>query len=195
MAEDDLPPMEFFRTLMRKVRRVPFSYVIKSTAGVDVIPLGEEDEGVLNEIYKASVEVVQESQGEDFSSLRPNEMGNRLEQMLRAKLRGVIPENKAAGYPDMLLERGGNYYYVEVKLAEEGEMGSSLRTFYYEPTELPKVRKSARHVIVGFLHRSRKVVGFKVVDASRIRVDLKVEFNASNLELYRGENVLREYWD
>jgi hypothetical protein len=163
------------------------------TTGCEVYPVREEDEVVINEIYEAAKTVVDESEEEDFSALRPNEISNRLEDMLRTKLNGTVPENKVAGYPNILIERNGKSYYVEVKLAEESKLNSSLRTFYYEPVEFAKVTKNACHIIVGFLHRNKTIVGFKIIDASKIKVNLKCEFNANNIELYKADNILREY--
>jgi hypothetical protein len=189
----ELPSKEFFKTIMKRVRNIPFSYVIKMTTGCEVYPVREEDEVVINEIYEAAKTVVDESEEEDFSALRPNEISNRLEDMLRTKLNGTVPENKVAGYPNILIERNGKSYYVEVKLAEESKLNSSLRTFYYEPVEFAKVTKNACHIIVGFLHRNKTIVGFKIIDASKIKVNLKCEFNANNIELYKADNILREY--
>jgi len=188
-----MPDKEFFETIMRKIRNIPFSYVIKMTTGCNVYPVTDMDSSIIQEIYKAARGVVEESKSEDFTSLRPNEISNRLEDMLRTKLKGVIPENKVAGYPDILIERGGKSYYVEVKLAEEEQLNSSFRTFYYEPVELTKVTRNACHIIVGFIHRKRSVIGFKIIDASKINVNLKSEFNANNMELYKRENILKEY--
>jgi len=186
-------PKNFFKIIMRRIRGLPFSYVIKMTTGCEVFPITKDDEPVIREIYEKAKEVVRESRSEDFSSLRPNEISNKLEDMLRTKLGGVIPENKVAGYPNILIERMGKVYYVEVKLAEEEKLNSSFRTFYYEPVKLAKIKKDACHLIVGFTHRKRVITGFKIVDASKIRVNLKFEFNTNNIELYRHENILREF--
>lgn len=192
--KNGLPSKEFFNTIMRKVRGVPFSYVIEMTTGCKVIPVDEEkDREVLDEIYEAAKTVVEEVRDEDFGSLRPNEISNRLEDMLREKLNGVIPEHKIAGYPNIMIERRDKTYYIEVKLADEKKLGSSFRTFYYEPVEFAKVTRDASHIIVGFIHRERSIIGFKIIDASKIKVNLKCEFNTNNIELYKRENILREF--
>ncbi|MEM2842125.1 MAG: hypothetical protein QW201_02350 [Thermoproteota archaeon] len=192
-APKKMPEKEFFKTIMKRIRGIPFSYVIKMTTDCEVYPVTDEDADVVQEIYEKAKAVIEEVEDEDFSSLRPNEISNRLEDILRTKLNGVIPENKVAGYPNLLIEHKGKSYYIEVKLAGEEELNSNFRTFYYEPVELAKVKKNACHIIVGFIHRMRSVIGFKIIDASKINVNLKSEFNASNLELYRRENILREY--
>jgi hypothetical protein len=194
-TSSELPDKKFFETIMRRVRGIPFSYVIKMTTGHEVYPVKDEDTEVINEIFEKAKAVIKEAKNEDFSSLRPNEISNKLEDMLREKLGGSIPENKVAGYPNILIERKRKPYYIEVKLADVKEMNSSFRTFYYEPVELAKVTKDACHIIVGFIHRMRSIIGFKIIDASRIRVNLKSEFNTNNKELYRQENILKEYFE
>jgi hypothetical protein len=188
-----LPSKDFFKTIMRRVRNIPFSYVIEMTTGHKVIPLGEEDKEVVNEVFEAACAVLEEAKEEDYSTLRPNEISNRLEDKLRSKLKGVIPENKVAGYPNIMIERGGKVYYVEVKLAEVAQLDSHLRSFYYEPVEFTKVTKDARHILVGFLHKAKSIIGFKIVDLSKINVNLKSEFNANNKELYKSEAVVKSY--
>jgi hypothetical protein len=190
---EKLPTKDFFDIIMRRIRNIPFSYVIEMTTGHKVIPLSKEDKEVIDEIFKAAQAVLEEAKEEDYSTLRPNEISNRLEDKLRSKLNGVIPENKVAGYPNIMIERMGKVYYVEVKLAEIDKLDSSFRTFYYEPVELAKVTKDARHIMVGFLHKAKSIIGFKIVDLSKINVNLKSEFNTNNKELYKSETVIKSY--
>jgi hypothetical protein len=190
---ETLPPKDFFETVMRKVRNIPFSYVIEMTTGHKVIQLSEEDKEVVNEVFEAARAVLEEAKEEDYNEMRPNEISLRLEDKLRSKLKGVIPENKVAGYPNIMLEREGKVYYIEVKLAEVGQLNSSFRAFYYEPVEFAKVTKDARHIMVGFIHRAKSVIGFKIVDLSKIKVSLKNEFNTNNKELYKSEAVIKSY--
>jgi hypothetical protein len=72
-------------------------------------------------------------------------------------------------------------------------LDSHLRSFYYEPVEFTKVTKDARHILVGFLHKTKSIIGFKIVDLSKINVNLKSEFNANNKELYKSEAVVKSY--
>lgn len=184
-------PKEFFEFLRRKIESVSFAYIIEMTTGCRVFPLG--DENVITEVYEASKNVLDDVQDVDYADKRPNEISNDLERRLRNRLRGVIPENKMAGYPDILIERNNGSFYIEVKLAEVEQLNSSFRTFYYEPVELAKVTRDAVHMMVGFVHKRKSVVGFKLVDLSKINVTLKNEFNANNKELYKREAIVQEY--
>ena len=184
---------EYAEFLKRKLRDIPFPKVIEVTTGCKVYPISKEDESVVEEVFIASKEVVSWAGIQNFNDLRPNEICNRLEAELRNRLGGVIPEGKMAGYPNILIERDGRSYYIEVKLTGIKQLNSSLRTFYYEPVELAKVKRNACHILVGFTHRNKRVIGFKIVDLSKIKVSLKNEFNTNNKELYKKENVVREF--
>ena len=184
-------PKEFFEFLMRKIENVSFAYIIEMTTGCRVFPL--EDKKVVTEVYEASKSVLDDVQKVDYINKRPNEISNDLDRRLREKLNGEIPEGKMAGYPDILIERKNKNFYIEVKLAEIKQLDSSLRAFYYQPVKLAKVRRDAVHIMVGFVHRRKKVVGFKIVDLSKIDVSLKNEFNANNREIYKREAIVQEY--
>ncbi|MEM1949427.1 MAG: hypothetical protein QXQ48_05840 [Nitrososphaerota archaeon] len=181
--------------LKRKLVNIPFSKVIEATTGHKVQPLSAEDKAVVNEIYNSAKEVLKWARSQDFGGMRPNEISNKLESQLRQKLGGKIPKGKKAGYPNIEISRGEANYYIEVKLADETELNSSFRSFYYEPVELAKVKRDSRHILVGYIHRNKKVKGFKIVDLSKINVSLKNEFNTSNIELYKREAVIKEYQD
>jgi hypothetical protein len=186
-------PKEFFDFLKQKVEDVPFSYIIEMTTGCKVYSLSDIDKVVVDEIFSSARKVLDWSKNRDFSEMRPNEISNELERQLRENLGGEIPEGKTAGYPNISFRREERNYYVEVKLAGEEQLGSGFRTFYYEPVELMKVTKDACHVMVGYIHRNRRVMSFKIIDLSKINVSLKNEFNASNKELYKKEAIIRQY--
>ncbi len=173
---------------------IPFSEIIKKTTGHEVQPLSKEDNDVINEISEAAKKILERYKNEVFSDRRPNEVSNLLERELRASLKGAsIPENKAAGYPDILIVRGPRCFYIEVKLTGEEQTDSSLRSFYYEPAKNVKIKKDARHILIGFEHRNKNLHKFKIVDLSKINVCLKKEFNANNRELYKKEAIVLEY--
>lgn len=178
-------------------KRIPFGYVIEMTTGYRVIPLSKEDETVLDEIYKAALDIVKEAREILKKGKRINEISNDLEKRLREKLKGRLPSNKVAGYPNIEIERNGKTYYIEVKLAGISELNSSFRAFFYEPVERSsssKITKDASHILVGFIHSNReRIVGFKIVDLSKVNVRLKAEFNTSNRELYKDQAIVRKY--
>ena len=88
--------------------------------------------------------------------------------------------------------------YLEVKVSrEENITQGSARNFFYQPTANPKIQHSARHLLAGFALREQAVkswilTSWKIVDLFHLRVKLKPEYNADNLEIYRNELVLLE---
>jgi hypothetical protein len=195
MKQDKYPSKEFFQTLMEVARHpIPFPVVIERSTGHKVLPLTEEDKEVIEEIYEAAKKVTEECKNKNWGKdTRVNEIHNELTKRLREKLNGKRPEGKEAGYPDIEIERRGKPYYIEVKLAGKKQLTSKFRSFYYEPVELTKVTKDAPHILVGWGHEGKKIRGFKIVDLHKIKVRLKPEFNTNNPEIYKPENVVKEF--
>jgi hypothetical protein len=103
-----------------------------------------------------------------------------------------------SGYPDLrLVLEDGSVVYLDPKLSAAENRNSTLRTFYYEPkTGTGKVHDDARHLIVGITHNSAaggtlRFTGWDLIDVSTLKVQLKAEFQASNKDMYRKENVIR----
>jgi len=100
-----------------------------------------------------------------------------------------------SGYPDHeLIDQAGRLTYFETKVSSQiGE--SSARAFYYSGGK--KIKADARHLLIGWeieeeSTRHWKVVGWKLVDLSHLRVSLKTEFNANNPDIYKADALLGE---
>jgi hypothetical protein len=98
------------------------------------------------------------------------------------------------GYPDLRLVHtaSGRVTYLDPKVHAAESAQSSLRTFYYQPSQDGgKVRDDAHHLILGLAHEGavQKWVftEWKMVDVSTLPVSLKAEFDAGNAQLYRPE--------
>ena len=183
---------EYYEALKHPVRDVLFARVIEYVTGHIVEPVTEEDNEVLEMIGEASSKAMRHVNQLDTSRMRVNEISNLLDRRVREELGGEIPEGRTAGYPNIRLAVKGRIYYLEVKLAGEKQLNSGFRAFYYQPSEF-KVRSNARHILIGFIHQNKEVIGWKLVDLSKIKVSLKHEFNTSNIELYKREAIIKEY--
>jgi hypothetical protein len=113
---------------------------------------------------------------------------------------GSVESMRGSGYPDArVTERSGQVSYLEVKATTRPDEGSP-RDFYFTGLQASrsKVLSDGRHILLSFVLSEPQpgvyfsVVGWKLVDLSRIRVSLKPEFNADNLELYKPENVIAQ---
>ena len=137
---------------------------------------------------------------------RPNEVSTQVEKKLQTHLEsaGVLVEmpraasgrGSGSGYPDRLLWHGETPTYLEVKVSQDIQKGG-LRSFYFKASKSTKIRHSARHLLAGFAIREQAeklwvLTEWKIADLFHLRVKLKPEYNADNLEIYRDELILLE---
>jgi hypothetical protein len=189
---------------------VPFAEIVKAATGRQVIavnPTNSIDRELLAKIGQALDEVLAKLNATNSpaqSKRRINEVSALFEMALKASLNSIegfecdFPKlasgaQQRSGYPDLRLvdKKSGRIVYLDPKLFERGSRGSSFRTFYYEPKrETNKILDDAHHLIVGFEHDGKQngawhFLSWELVDLSRLRVRLKVEFQGSNRDLYR----------
>jgi len=194
----------------RELRSVPFPDVVLAATGKKILPVDPDVDGPWLERLSLAVgrtlETLNAPDGGIHRSLRINEASRPIEDRLRAELNAEagwscgIPttasgEEQRSGYPDLRLVLGdGGVVYLDPKLYSSPE--STLRTFYFEPqTETNKIRDDARHLLVAIRHNGKtgadlRLLGWQLIDVSRLRVRLKAEFQASNKDMYRPENVV-----
>ncbi len=91
---------------------------------------------------------------------------------------------------------GGRCFFWTRNYTGPESRDSSLRTFYYEPRGgTSKVHEDAVHLLAGFRHngesgRKFRLDAWELVDLSKLLVQLKAEFQASNREVYTEETVV-----
>lgn len=140
---------------------------------------------------------------------RINEASRFIEDQLLVEINTVpgwtssIPKTadgkeQRSGYPDIRLElEDGSIVYLDPKLFARNSRNSSFRTFYFEPkTTTGKVQDDARHLLIGVAHNSGEggslqFESWDIADVSRLKVQLKAEFQASNRDLYSDDTVIR----
>ena len=200
---------EAARIFLRPMERLPFPVVMEAMTGREIFPMtqGANDSALLSALADACTATTAESAESPYRANRPNDVSVQVEEKLQAHLErvGVSVEMPRAasgrgggGYPDRLLWHAGEPTYLEVKVSREENIGKgSARNFFYQPTGNPKIRHSARHLLAGFAIRERSeklwvLTGWKIADLFHLRVKLKPEYNADNLEIYRDELVLLE---
>ncbi len=193
---------------------VPFADVIRATTGKAVIPVTPESpvDGAFLAVVGAALDEVTEAMGAADSPVRGLRRINEASRFFEDGLAEAIdahpdftcryPETPAgkvqrAGYPDLVIthRESGRVAYLDPKLFETGNRDSSLRTFYYEPKPTTsKVLHDAHHLLAGIEHDGNdgawRFTAWHLVDLSGSNVRLKVEFQASNRDLYRDELIL-----
>ncbi|PMQ00804.1 MAG: hypothetical protein CBR30_09230 [Dictyoglomus sp. NZ13-RE01] len=141
-------------------------------------------------------------------SFRNNEVGIFEDRMIpsffeknREKLKIISSFERltSTGYPDeKITDIYGRVTYLEVKATSRRDVGSP-RDFYFSPLKNSKnkVSEDGHHLLLCFDTFERKekefiITGWCLIDLFNIKVSMKPEFNADNLELYRKENILLE---
>lgn len=196
-------------------REFDFAVVAEAVSGKKVIPAkGRESSArVLGAITTVMDELLGKMNSEEspLKGLRRINEGSRFfeDGLLEGleKTEGItcgIPPTREgsaqrSGYPDLRItdELTGDVYYLDPKLMERGSAESSLRTFYFEPKDNTlKITEDATHLLLGIEHDGKDgewgFLGYQVVDLSGLKVRLKVEFQASNRDLYREPSVLEK---
>jgi hypothetical protein len=125
------------------------------------------------------------------------QQGARLVVRHPAHLRRRGAAQRLPGSPALrLVLEDQSIVYLDPKLFARGSKTSTLRTFYYEPkSTTSKVHDDARHLLVGVQHNGGeggqiRFEEWDLVDVSKIKVQLKAEFQASNKDLYRNDTIL-----
>jgi len=196
-------------------RDVEFSELIETSTGNQVLPMNPQepiDAEVLQGIQEAMGRVLTAFNQDDSptnSEKRINEVSAYFEEALLEEI-SVVPELECdyprtaegnlqrAGYPDLMIRHveSGRVIYLDPKLVADGSMNSGLRTFYFTPrTETNKVLHDAHHLLIGIEHDGNtgnwKFLRWHLVDLTRFKVTLKVEFQAKNKDIYRPELILK----
>ena len=209
---DDLDWDEFsaaVRLLKSGVSRLYFRDVINAATGYKIIPFDDNSNQILEEIRSwldGNLSELSNLIEMDYVG-RPNELGNYLERVLMARLdeslnfsvempRTEQGHKQAVGYPDGIIvdQRRDLVAYFDVKIFQEKTRKSTLRSFYYQPTNQSKISHDAPHFLVGFVvdslgdnNRSPFIIkDYEIVDIYDLEVNFKAEFNASNKDLYQG---------
>lgn len=193
-----------------------FSEVINLVTGHPILPFDPSDphHTLVSEQISAACEVAIETFNQADSPIlearRINEASRHFEDFLQQSLAAhpeltcEIPKSRdgkpiRSGYPDLLITHlpSGLRVYLDPKLFRHDSSKSSFRTFYFQPRrETSKIHYPALHLLAGFAHNGDtgnwKFTSWKLVDLHSLRVTLKSEFNASNLDLYRDESIIQQ---
>ena len=170
--------------------------LIEDHYGLKVIPWAGEGSEMMRSAFEAMCLRFHRSAPEVD---RMNEVGLQIEQLLMESLdahgaqvqrpRTRSGRGQSSGYPDLWVQWQGQSFYVEVKTFSSHTLKSSQRTFYFSVSEDPKVTENAIHLLAGFEIEKRddshhRIVAYHLVDLRELPCKVKVEYNASNRELY-----------
>lgn len=195
--------------LVKPTKKLPFKTVIHATTGHRVLDLDTNNPAHVElraKILKAATLAGERARREGLATARPNEAGNQLEPFIRAALNEAgltarIPHTtadraQATGYPDIEIT-GSVPCYIELKTYNAATANTTQRSFYYSPSETPKVTRDAIHLLLAYelekTVRDGKTLflptHWKLLTLQNLEVDLKFEFNQSNRGLYGPTNA------
>lgn len=198
-----------------ETKRIPFKDVIESTTHHHV--LGFETNNLAHlelrkKLLQAAAAAGRSAAKEGIFATRPNEAGNHLEPFVRTALRNAgldarVPmnsegEHQVTGYPDVEII-GPIPCYLELKTYNAATANTTQRSFYFSPSEHPKVTRDALHFLLAYQLEKQSRDGktvfvpvhWKLLTLEDLVVDLKLEFNQSNRGLYgpdAGKSLLSE---
>jgi len=183
---------------------LPFSDVVLATTGRRILLLNTNNPShaqLCARLRQAAELTVIETTKDPIQAARPNEAGTQIERRVKAALseaglKARTPVNtsgraQSTGYPDIEIP-GNPHCYLELKTYSEAALTSSQRTFYYSPSEAPKVTCDALHLLLAFQLEKYvqddqtlfKPSHWQLISLEDLQVRMKLEFNQSNRGLY-----------
>jgi hypothetical protein len=201
---------EVIKQMLQPLHSIPFSLVIKSLCGCEIVPFQKDDpkdKKLLEVMKKVIVNAGETVNITGIERPRPNEVGNDIEPYVKNALikagysastpSGSSGKKKSVGYPDIeFTDEFGRVSYLECKTYNYNSdiIDSTMRSFYLSPSGDFKITKSARHFAVSFAieKRGRKFYckEWKLLSLENLDVDVKYEFNSDNKRLYASKMVL-----
>jgi len=194
------------KVITQPFKNLPFSSVIRLLSGCKVLKFDHQNQdykSLLSKLKSAAELAGSEAFRTGIFTKRPNEAGNKIEPFVKAALRhtGLIADTpiakngkrKSTGYPDIQITYGNSQTaYLECKTYNIKNINTSQRAFYFSPSENFKVTKDALHLMLSYQlvqeTRDNKPayvpIHWKILTLDSLTVDLKHEFNQSNVKMY-----------
>lgn len=204
LAATNSPSAAALAELTKPAKRISFKEVILATTQHRILDFDTNNAAhreLFQKISAAASAALTNARTAGLFSARANEAGNHMESFVRAALKDAglnarVPvttagEAQAVGYPDVEI-LSDPPCYVELKTYSASTANTTQRSFYYSPSENPKVTHDALHLLLAYeldrTERAGKTVftptHWKLITLQDLEVDLKFEFNQSNRGLY-----------
>lgn len=202
------------RQFLKPIKNLSFPIAIKALTGFQVLnfdPNEAQNKQLLDQLIKAATIAGRSAFDQGIVTDRPNEAGNQIEPFVlkaleecsfkAAKPLSKSGKKKSAGYPDIQIEdMHGRTIYLDCKTYNQKTRNQSFRTFYFSPSEDPKITKDALHLLLSFeldtaARRGGRAfipISWHLYTLDKLIVQLKHEFNAGNKKLYKKEVLLAE---
>jgi len=200
--------------MLKPVKGIPFNVIIRSLSEHRVIKFDTttKPDSALLKLLSTAIEIcADEVNARPIRRPRPNEVGNDIEEyvmraLTKVGLRSTRPTSaqgraQSTGYPDIIFYDGqGRPTYLECKIFADGQIPSTMRSFYLSPSKNFKVSVDARHLLLAYGMKAEAVLdsrdslyrptSFTLVDLYDLLCDVKYEFNSDNRRLYTKDLIL-----
>ena len=204
LAATNTPSTTALAEFTQPAKKIPFKEVILATTHHHVLDFDNHNAAhreLFQKISAAAGIALTNVRIAGLYSARANEAGNHMESFVRAALKDAglkarVPittagEAQAVGYPDVEI-LSDPPCYLELKTYNASTLNTTQRSFYYSPSEHPKVTRDALHLLLAYeleqTERDGKTVfiptHWKLITLQDLEVDLKFEFNQNNRGLY-----------
>jgi len=201
--------------LTKPAKGIPFKAVILATTQHRILDCDSHNAAhrtLFQKLSTAAAAAESKARAEGVFSTRANEASNHMEIFVKAALKEAgrparTPvttkgEAQSTSYPDVEI-LSDPPCYLELKTYNSTTADTTQRSFYYSPSEHPKVTQNALHLLLAYelekITRAGKPafipVHWKLLTLQDLQVDLKFEFNQSNRGLYgkeAGKAILAE---
>lgn len=215
VAQTNTPRTATLAELTKPAKRIPFKDVIHATTQHCILDFDTNSvahRALFQKLSAAAAHAASKARTAGLFSARPNEAGNHMEVFVRAALQatGLTARtpvttrgaSQTTGYPDVEIISDPPCY-LELKTYNANTVNTTQRSFYYSPSEHPKVTRDALHLLLAYeLEKTTRdgqpafiPIHWKLITLQDLEVDLKFEFNQSNRGLYgkdAGPAVLAE---
>lgn len=200
-------PLDALSELTKPAKGIPFKAVILATTRHRILDFDTNNAAhreLFRRLSQAAEAALTNARSAGLFTARANEAGNQIEPLVRAALKEAglnarVPvtntgEAQAVGYPDVEI-LGDPPCYLELKTYNAATANTTQRSFYFSPSENPKVTHDALHLLLAYeLARNTRdgktafvPVHWKLITLENLTVNLKYEFNQSNRGLYGSE--------
>lgn len=210
----------FFWVINQKMEKFSFDDVIKQLTGYDVLPFDPWSGNSHTDIatyhlltHIGNYVLGAFNQKQVPTSASANEVGILVEELLLEafsyyNINASSPKTendntRSSGYPDMEFENEGEMYYLESKAFNVKNSDSTLRTFYFSPSQDYKITRNSKHLLFALCFTEKETenseikhyqsIGYHILDLKTLSLSIKFEFNASNKDMYgegNSENIV-----
>lgn len=203
-AATNTPTAAALAELTKPAKKIPFKDVLLATTHHRILDFDTNNTAhrdLFQRLTIAANNALTNGRATGLLAARANEAGNHMEAFVKSALHeaGLIGQTpvtangraQSTGYPDIEI-KGDVPCYLELKTYNADTVNTTQRSFYFSPSENPKVTHDALHLLLAYelekVKRGNREVfvpaRWKLLNLQDLEVDLKFEFNQSNRGLY-----------